>query len=122
MKKLITFTILLSGITYGATKPSIDLTFNSSDGFSTDDYGVPNKEDSAQVNLINLSSEHSESICYNGSGNGVIKMLDGLVEQAESSVKKYSRSMTGKTLNLKLSVRNALGKIQNFDYGIESCR
>ena len=49
---------------FAAEGSSIELTFNGPDGFSTDVYNVPNQNDSAVQNLIKLSSESVESICY----------------------------------------------------------
>jgi hypothetical protein len=101
---------------------SIDLTFGGPDGFSTDDYRIPNKKDTAQVNLIKLVGP-IESICYNGNVRNVIAMLDRIVENAGASVKEYSRSSSNNALNYKLKVKSVAGGILKADVSdIKSCR
>ena len=67
-----------------ADKASIEVGFNSADGFSTDITNIPNNKDTPQVQMINLSSEHIEEICYRGTAKNVLAKLDTLVKKAGS--------------------------------------
>ncbi len=101
---------------------SIDLTFNDPYSFGSIDYRVPNRSETPTQNLISLSSEAVESICFHGNPANVIAMLDRVVSRAGEAVREYRRTTRHGRIFVQLKVLNAIRKVQAAELEISSCR